>query len=424
MDALTVTVLADDLTGATDTVVQFRDAGWPAYLLLSGLPPAEVLDRADGLAVSRSLDTRALPHERAERATREAVLQQLGAGADRIYLKIDSTMRGSVGGQVRGALQAWSRHHAGAIVVLCPAYPPMGRVVRDGHVYVNEVPLHHSPAGRDPVTPVHTSAMTDLVPGAVHVGAGGDAPALANRLRRAAPDGGIVVVDAADEQDLRRLAEAAELLDESAVWAGSAGLARHLARVWHPGASVAAPSEVAFVGPGRVVVCISSLNTVSLEQARHLAAAFGADLARHELAVAELPHAPGVQGGPESVTALRDARVVLLQPDPRRAEHADRTEAARSVALGLATVVARILEDGDVAGLVLVGGDGAEATLQLLGAQALEMRGQLSEGVPLARIVGGSADGLTVVTKAGGFGTTTTMTDAVSAMLGHKEGPT
>jgi uncharacterized protein YgbK (DUF1537 family) len=74
--------------------------------------------------------------------------------------------------------------------------------------------------------------------------------------------------------------------------------------------------------------------------------------------------------------------------------------------------------------LVLVGGDGAEATLRLLGAQALEMRSQPSEGVPLTRVVGGSADGLAVVTKAGGFGTTSTITDVVSAMLGHKEGST
>ena len=424
MDALTVSVLADDLTGATDTVVQFREAGWPAYLLLSDQPPAAVLERADGVALSRSLDTRALTHDHAQRATRDAVLQQLESGTDRLYLKIDSTMRGSVAGQVRGALQAWTRQHPGAIAVLCPAYPQMGRVVRDGHVYVNGVPLHHSPAGRDPVTPVETSALAELVPGAVHVPGADNAPALADRLREAAPGGGVVVVDAADEQDLRRLAEAAELLDASAVWAGSAGLARHLARVWRPAASVAPPPAATRVGPGRVVVCISSLNTVSLEQARHLADTFGPDLVGHQLGVADLSDPSRLPERADDVVPGSDARVVLLQPDPRRAEDGDPTESARSVARGLGTVVARLVEKGDVAGLVLVGGDGAEATLQLLGAEALEMRGQPSEGVPLTRVVGGSAAGLAVVTKAGGFGTTATITEVVSAMLGHKEGPT
>ena len=424
MAPLTVSVLADDLTGATDTVVQFREAGWPAYLLLSGQLPAETLERAEAVALSRSSDTRALPHARAERATRDAVRQQLEAGVDRLYVKIDSTMRGSVAGQVHGALQAWSRKQPGAIAVLCPAYPAMGRVVREGHVYVNDVPLHHSPAGRDPVTPVDTSSLTDLVPGAVHVAGGGDVNQLAARVRQAAPGGGIVVVDAADEQDLRQLAQAAQLLGDSTVWAGSAGLARHLSRVWHPGASLAAPPARTAIGAGSVLVCMSSLNSVSLEQARHLAATFGTDLTRHELSVPDLSHAAGGPVLLDAVTASQDARVLLLQPDPRRADHGDRTETARSVARGLATVVARILDTRDVAGLVLVGGDGAEATLQLLGAQALEMCGQLSEGVPLARVVGGSADGLAVATKAGGFGGPTTITDVVSAMLGHKEDPT
>ncbi|WP_137120487.1 four-carbon acid sugar kinase family protein [Segeticoccus rhizosphaerae] len=423
MGTLTVGVLADDLTGATDTVVQFREAGWPAYLLLSGDLPDGVLAQADAVALARSLDTRALNHDDASRVTQQAARQQLDSGTQRLYLKIDSTMRGSIAGQVRGALQAWSRQHPAAIAVLCPAYPPMGRTVRDGRVYVNGVPLHDSPAGHDPVTPVATSTLTDLVPGAAHVEQADGPGVLARRLREAAPDGGIVTVDAANEQDLRRLAEAAEIVGESAVWAGSAGLARHLAEVWRPGTSFVTAPDPTPTGEGRVVVCVSSLNAVSLDQARHLENSFSSELVGLEVAAADLSDTTRLHELVSPVAA-RDVRVVLVQPDPRRASGGDRTDAARIVARGLAKAIAQILDAGGTTGLVLVGGDGAEATLRLLGAQALEMRSQPSEGVPLTRVVGGSADGLAVVTKAGGFGTTSTITDVVSAMLGHKEGST
>jgi hypothetical protein len=38
----------------------------------------------------------------------------LAARAERLYLKIDSTVRGSVAGQIRGALTAWRRPYPGS----------------------------------------------------------------------------------------------------------------------------------------------------------------------------------------------------------------------------------------------------------------------------------------------------------------------
>ena len=101
--AVRVAVIADDLTGAGDTVVQFAQKGWKSWLLRTGevpqLPPVA--------AVARALNTRALPDAEASERTREATCAQLAAGVTRLYLKIDSTMRGSVAAQLSGALEAW-----------------------------------------------------------------------------------------------------------------------------------------------------------------------------------------------------------------------------------------------------------------------------------------------------------------------------
>ena len=109
-----VLVLADDLTGASDTVVQFARAGWPSLLSLSGGWREEPTEDA----VALTLDTRRDPH--AERLTARAAAD-LATGA--LYLKIDSTVRGRVAEQVRGALAGVRRRRPASYAVVCPPIP-------------------------------------------------------------------------------------------------------------------------------------------------------------------------------------------------------------------------------------------------------------------------------------------------------------
>ena len=63
------------------------------------------------------------------------------------------------------------------------------------------------------------------------------------------------------------------------------------------------------------------------------------------------------------------------------------------------------LEREDWGILGFIGGDGARATLQRLGASGIQIVDSLIEGIPLGVVAGGRTDGLPVFTKAGGFGT-------------------
>lgn len=414
-----VAVLADDLTGATDSVVQFREAGWTAYLLLTD-EESTPEDPTGIVATSRSLDTRPLPADQAAERTRLAVTEQLSAGTDRLYVKIDSTMRGSVAGQVTGALAAWSRAHPDAVAVVCPAYPQMGRVVVGGSMLVNGTPLDQSAASFDPVTPVSSSVLAELVPGGRPLPNSGTAAQLAGALAEAALSADRLVVDADTDEDLRRLAEAVELLGPRAICVGSAGLARHLAEVWRPaGSPDPTPSGPEVIG-GTVVVSASTLNEVSFDQIGHLRTALGGRHEWHEFQVAELQD-PAAMRHLGTTIADRRPEVVVLQPSPARVEGVDPAEAARTIARGLAAAVGGMTATSGVGALVLVGGDGAEAALQELGAIAVRIDRQASEGVPLGHIVGGPAAGLPVVTKAGGFGSTTTLTDVIGAMRHPEE---
>jgi hypothetical protein len=201
-------IVADDLTGAGDSAVQFASLGWRTRLTL-GEPVG--ITATPGSVVAVVTDSRSLPTDAARIRTTDAVMALMGAGIDRLFVKIDSTMRGSVDSQVRGALDAWTHRHPDSIAVVCPAYPGMGRTVEGGLLLVDGAGVETTSVGRDPVTPVTTSALADLLPGAVAIQlAQGGASQLA--LVIAAAEARVVTVDASTDADLALVAAAVEML--------------------------------------------------------------------------------------------------------------------------------------------------------------------------------------------------------------------
>jgi 4-hydroxythreonine-4-phosphate dehydrogenase len=380
--AITVGLVADDLTGAADSVATFARAGWLVELRLAAgaaSSPTHVPS-----IVATTSDARAKSSDDAAALTREAVTAFREAGAHRVYVKVDSTMRGSVSGQIDGALAGW---RPDAFAVVCPAYPEHARTVVDGHVMVDGTPLASSPAAHDPVTPVDSSTLSALLPGSVHVAARGDATSLADDLVAAADAGSrVLTVDAASTRDLAILADAIALIGGRAVAVGSAGLASALRESWTPGLVEPPPPAALHGGGGSTLVIVSSLHSVARGQLDAL-----------------------TRSGLEATVVTSAAVVGEPHPD--------------EIAEQLAGTVVEHLGGGGVSALVLVGGDGARATLWRIGATAIRVLGEVSHGVPFGVIVGGPADGLAVVTKSGGFGGPSALVDIVSALTGAAPEP-
>jgi len=383
-------LVADDVTGAGDASVQFARHGWDVFLSLDARlkpGPTAVLnpgptflnaDPATGAGISVAgqsviavtTDCRALDDGTAHARTRDALSQLIDAGVDRVFLKIDSTMRGSVRGQISGALEAWRTRYADARAIVCPAYPRMGRTVQANRLLVHGEPVELTAIGRDPVTPVKTSIMSALIP--------------------VTPS--ITLADAATDEHLVALAGAIAGAGPSAIAVGSGGLAEALATVWSARSARLQP-DPAFSGPDlpmtaraaganpRMLLLVTSLNPVS------------------RLQVAELREAcPDV--------------VVVLPPDDR----GESSVVAATLAAEFSTLVER--ERWDIVGLV--GGDGARAALNRLGASGIRIAGSLLEGIPAGVIVGGAADGLAVFTKAGGFGGKDALVRVVQGIRNNK----
>jgi uncharacterized protein YgbK (DUF1537 family) len=264
--------------------------------------------------------------------------------AERVFVKIDSTLRGPLSGLISGALDAFGRERA----VVAPAFPEQGRQLRDGRLYVHGAP---------------GASLIDALGGAASTSVRvSDFPRVGDSGPR------YLIVDSETAADLRRIAEsAARHLDWLLV--GSAGLARQLAPPHQPASAPAAR--------GDVLVVAGSPTTVTREQLRRL------------------------HGLPD---------VTLLKTPPTDARDAGEAAAA------LADAVASWSESHTPGAVVLTGGATARAVSHRLGATSLRLLGELEPGVPIGQLQDGIWHGVTVVTKAGGFGTPDTLLDVVRAL--------
>lgn len=439
-------IVADDLTGAMDSAVQFAGAGWKTKLALT-MPLSDSVER--GSVTAFVTDARAKPATAANDSTATAVSGLLASGIERLFVKIDSTLRGSVIHQVHGALAAWSSQHPDPIAIVCSAYPAMGRTIENGRMLVNGHPVHTTAIARDPVTPMITSDLVELLPGSVGFRLSeGTAAENAARLEAAA-DGiatkpSVIAADATTDDDLARLAQAVELLSARAVPVGAAGLAGAMAAVWAEdsatsldvaGSSPTDSSTVAAVtvpdssSGRRVIVVVSSLHDVSRAQVEQLMCAWPSDQVRtFEPPLDEALNVESIADWTRQELAKSPALpsvVVISSPSERPAQQrdGDRT-AAELIAESLATITDLVFEHDRIDVIFLLGGEGTRAVLGRLGAEALIVRNAVREGIPLASLEGGKAEGVMVITKAGGFGSPTTVTEIVAELVDGNQSTT
>ena len=136
MTLRSILIIADDLTGAADSAVQFRQAGFSAVVLAQPASYRSAWPRAQ--VVSLSLNTRdasptAVRHfwERLAPTIRALAQDAL------VYHKIDSTLRGHPALEVRLLLDCLGA----ACAIVVPAFPKLGRHTVDAVHRVYGVPL-------------------------------------------------------------------------------------------------------------------------------------------------------------------------------------------------------------------------------------------------------------------------------------------
>ena len=367
-----IAVIADDLTGALDTGVQFSNWGFNVQVTDDPLS-----SHADVVVVNT--DSRGLKPGKAY----DLVFSVAGkaSGFDIIYKKTDSTLRGNVGAEIQAVLDATGEETA----ILTPCYPPTARSVKDGHLLVGGVPIHMTEYASEHGS--RQSYIPDLIRTqetrpVIHLA---DPSDIQNHS-------GILVIDSETEADLLKIAK--NLIGYK-ILAGSAGLASAIAET--------------MADPPPVLSVIGSRRTVTQRQTRALEKRLGAELIPLDMRKALNREA---QDGAllKAIEAFEDGRGVIITsaPDPETVEMT--VEAAASLGLSsteletritnaLADTAKELIEQTPLSGIILSGGATAMVVCAALSVKEISIIEELRPGIPLLRL-----DDINAVTKAGGFG--------------------
>jgi uncharacterized protein YgbK (DUF1537 family) len=232
-----------------------------------------------------------------------------------------------------------------------------------------------------------------------------------------------VIVDIAEQEDLQRICSALSQSDLRIVWVGSTGLAEFVPLAF--GAS--APMDVVVqdhqVDPRPALALVGSASETTREQLRFAQANHGLNIIHLDPALliqndsGELEKANSqlrtVIGRDQDIAlVVRSSREEIAATQQLGATlHLSAAQVAQRIVDGLATMACALIHENQISGIVATGGDTANALCNALGAQALEILGEVEAGIPIMRLLGDRS--LPLVTKAGGFGSPAAIQDAL-----------
>ena len=235
-----IAIIADDLTGANDSALQFHIEGANTQILLSDeFKPLNVENTQTWAISTESRNVSA--HDAYERIkeTTEKIVETLNP--DYFYKKIDSTVRGNIAVEILGMLEVLKWDAA----VVIPAFPSEGRITVGGYHLLKGIPIEKTEMARDPHSPTCEShlptLMSSQIPEEFHYIIGsielstvmkGAGPVL-RKLNELVQEGKkLIICDAVSTVDIEQVALAITKSDHTILPAGTASGARAFSKIW------------------------------------------------------------------------------------------------------------------------------------------------------------------------------------------------
>ncbi|MGG8275472.1 four-carbon acid sugar kinase family protein [Klebsiella sp. 141198] len=396
-----VLVLADDFTGANDAGVSLAEAGLAVEVAFSaGYQPTT-------RALVLNSDSRALSGAQAAEKVNAILRDAANFAAVWQVKKIDSTLRGNPGAE----LEAMMRARGCVTAVVAPAFPAAGRITRGGRCYVHGVALDKTEFASDPKTPVSSADIGQLLAMQSQLPYRSlDVQQLTAALAEESDQPRVLIIDAEEDAQLDEVIAAVASRARQTLLVGSAGICEALSRYLFRDAA------------GPLLAVIGSMSEIAQAQVAALAGhprvgRIGIDVARafNGDALADARRIAEVLAANHHcvVTTCADNAVRHGIETQCRERGLSRAALGEQICAYLAQVTQLAVELRAPGALYLSGGDVAIAVAHALGAQGFHITGRVAQCVPYGHFLG-SRWPRPVMTKAGGFGTETTLRDVVN----------
>ena len=426
----TIGIIADDLTGANDTALQFNLSGANTQILFDYAQAPEGALNTQVWAIST--ETRNAQKDDAIPVVRGAVkILDEKLNAEYYYKKIDSTIRGNIGPE---AMTILNELDMDACVVV-PAFPAEGRTTVGGYHLLNGVPIDRTEMARDPKSPVKESHIPSLL--ASQVGSSdivgsitlktvtkGAAPILIELQQQIAKGKKLIVVDAVSTTDIEQIALAIEKSTCKILPCGAAAMAKAFADIWLPESEY---QHIAKTIPDNPVFVVSgSATTLARSQIDKLIQSDDFDPYVLDLTLESVSTQNFDDIVDRIVKQLIKSRLVIVNFTTKEAAMAKNLEYAHNNGVNpddipsiVTDYLARLAKDvvaiQDVI-LVTVGGETSYKVCSAIGSSNLQVIDEAESAIPLCL----DFNARWIITKSGNLGTSSTLVNIIKYIERHK----
>lgn len=398
-------VIADDITGAFDTGVQFFKRGASVSVAIGSQLNGKH-SHADVLVINA--ETRHLTAEGAYRETFRLATIVNGWRVPYLYIKTDSGLRGNIGPAIKAVLDATHEEFA----AFAPAYPDTNRITCNGCQLVDGLPIQDSVYGIDLFEPVRTSRVSELLtPHGLQV--------IECKAPCELPIGAstVAVFDAECNEDFHHIARLLKDRGRLRITAGCAAFAAALPSY------IGLPDRVADVPrvyPPLAIMC-GSLNPVTRHQFEYgeLMGYKRVILSHQQLLDESYLDSQACQDWLHSLadamashcTLMLDTGLGMPKGEPEDCLEETRIRISRR----LGALLIRLLSMQEAKGYtpMIIGGDTLMGFLTQLDTPSIALEGEVSAGVVMFSIHFNGKT-LRMLSKSGGFGSRTLLGDVIA----------
>lgn len=425
-------VIADDLTGANDTGVQFAKKGYNTMV--------SILDKQSTIIIPDNLDvfvmdteTRELESKAARKRLRDIFKKININKKDIVYKKIDSTLRGNISDEIEEIMNILEKD----ICIFSPTFPSHKRITIGGYLVVEQKPLglseyssNNLEQGENSFIPFLLKKQTNFSVGQIGLKdvAKGQKIILLKINELYQKGNKIIVVDSTNEEHLKDIFASGLKFNGQVLFSGSAGLANHFPNIYNKNKDLKINIEN---NKGPVMIVAGSRSSIMEVQINYLKNRFNFTELKIDLEQV-FSNKDKILNKYTTVCieAIKSKRDLVIHTDAiYNEEKSINKKVMLKYNLGFreleveiknffGELTSKIIKNSYVRNLILTGGDVALGVCKELNIYNLNILDELLPGIPLA-IANYKNYKLNIITKAGGFGKEDTLYNLINKLKNY-----
>lgn len=387
-----IAIVADDLTGASDTGIKLVQKGYKTNVVFNDKDLDKVVNIGNNISVNTG--TRSITSENAFSRVTETVLNLKGRGFTKFYKKIDSTLRGNTAIEVLAIMDALNTN----VSLIVPAIPDKFRYVIDSVLICEDV------SGAEKVDifslfknhkdcEVKSISIDEIRKGKEFVKKKIDYLEQNKEKEKL-----IIVCDSFEDADIKTIAKGVKLLKDDIILAGASAMAEYLPFIWDK--KVYKKSHLLIAGTSnnatkhQIKKVISKYNCFLINiNSSNLISNNLEENYKIQQRINDLDNLDKV---PEVIILLIDTLIF----DGIKIVSENAVNINESIGINSK----KIIDRNCIKSVIVTGGETASMVMKYSGAYGMNLIDEILSGLPIGKVIGGNLEGKPLITKSGGFG--------------------